>query len=333
MKLRTRGMFSVRRLQRAVADRLHGTPFDQALALAARDRRHEFVFGWNRGLGDIALGLVPLFARIRARFATSRIVLVTRPDLAQMAALAGVDDVVVVAGLVRDAPFDPLQAAHAHGIAWRSQPTVFADPDPTRWLDGQRSAFAPRLAWNPALDTGANRFVVPAEDRIVIGAHVNSETAQYYGYVKDWPAESWRTLFAQFPAARGVHWLLFGNVATPSFDLPNVTDVRGATSMHELLALVRRHCRVLVAPDSGILTAVYYLDQTTPLDVVSLWSDPRQGILKQGCASPNPLLRHHPLQGRAEDVRNLTVADVAATLAAVLAPLSQQPATGATHAI
>ena len=39
--------------------------------------------------------------------------------------------------------------------------------------------------------------------------------------------------------------------------------------------------------------------------IVSLWSDPRQGILKQGCASPNPRLRHVPLRGRDEDVRNL----------------------------
>lgn len=333
MKLRTRGMFSVGRLRRAIADRLHGTPFDQTLALAARAGRHEFVFGWNRGLGDIALGLVPLFARIRSRMTTSRIVLVTRPDLAQMAALAGVDDVVVIAGLVRDAPFDPLQAAHAQGVVFRGEPTVFADPDPTRWLDGRRTAFAPRLAWNPALDATADRFAVPAADRIVIGAHVNSETAQYYGYVKDWPAASWRTLFAQFPAARGVHWLLFGNAPVPQFDFPNVTDVRGATSMHELLALVRRHCRVLVAPDSGILTAVYYLDQVQPLDVVSLWSDPRQGILKQGCASPNPALRHHPLQGRDEDVRNLTVAAVATALAAVLAPLPRPPGRSATHAV
>jgi len=333
MKVRTRGMFSVRRLRRVIADRLHGTPFDQALAAAARDRQHDFVFGWNRGLGDIALGLVPLFARIRARITGSRIVLVTRPDLAQMAGLAGVDDVVVVTGLVRDAPFDPLQAAKTHGIVFRGQPTVFADPDPTRWLDGRRAAYAPRLTWNSALDACADRLVVPAQGRIVIGAHVNSETAQYYGYVKDWPAESWRALLARFPAARGVHWLLFGNAASPQFSFPNVTDMRGATSMHELLALVRRHCRVLVAPDSGILTAVYYLDQATPLDVVSLWSDPRQGILKQGCASPNPALRHRPLHGCDDDVRNLTVTDVETALAAVLAPLSPRTVDGATHAV
>ena len=325
-------MFSIKRLRRVVADRLHGTPFDQALARAARTGRHEFVFGWNRGLGDIALGLSPLFTRIRARIAGSRIVLVTRPDLAQMAALAGVDDVVVVQGLPRDAPLDPLHAAQAHGIAFRDQPTVFADPDPTRWLEGQRAAYPPRLAWDAALDAGADRFVVPAQGRTVIGAHVNSETAQYYGYIKDWPATSWRALFARFPAARGVHWLLFGNAAEPRFDFPNVTDVRGSTSLHELLALVRRHCRVLVAPDSGILTAVYYLDNSSPLDVVSLWSDPRQGILKQGCASPNPALRHHPLQGRDGDVRNLAVPDVENALAAVLAPSSNHAAAGEARA-
>ena len=89
---------------------------------------------------------------------------------------------------------------------------------------------------------------------------------------------------------------------------------------------------MLVAPDSGILTAVYYLDQVQPLDVVSLWSDPRQSILKQGCTSPNPALRHHPLQGRGEDVRNLDVATVEAALAAVLDSLPSPSVRSAPHA-
>ena len=332
MRLHTRGLFSIKRLRRVVADRLYGTPFDRALALATQAGQRDFVFGWNRGLGDIALGLVPLFARIRARDTGSRITLVTRPDLADMAALAAADDVVIVAGLVRDAPLDPLREALAHGIAFRGDPVVFADADPTRWLDGQRTAFPPRLAWMPAFDARARRFAVPDEGRIVIGAHVNSETAQYYGYVKDWPAASWCELIARFPAARGVHWILFGHARTPSFDFANVTDLRGQTTLLELLALVQTRCRVLLAPDSGILTAVYYLNGTQPLDVISLWSDPRQGILKQGCPSPNPSLQHHPLLGANDDVRQLGVGDVEAALAAALAAAAQPPAQVA-HAV
>ena len=68
-----------------------------------------------------------------------------------------------------------------------------------------------------------------------------------------------------------------------------------------------------------MLTAVYYLDDAFPVDVISLWSDPRQGILKQGCASPNPMLRHVAIEGAREDVRNITVDAVASALEAALA--------------
>ncbi len=332
MRLRTRGLFSIRRLRRAVADRLYGTPFDRALALAERSGQREFVFGWNRGLGDIALGLVPLFARIRARFPGSRIVLVTRPDLADMAALAAVDDVVVVAGLARDQPLDPLRVARAQGIAFQGAPAVFADPDPTRWLDGKRTTFPPRLAWSPSLDALAARFEIADRGGIIIGAHVNSETAQYYGYIKDWPDASWRELIARFPAERGVHWILFGNAPSSSFDCANVTDLRGRTTLLELLAVVRVRCRILLAPDSGILTAVYYLDGEQPLDVISLWSDPRQGILKQGCVSPNPALHHQALVGDRDDVRSLRVAEVEDALAAGIAAAARQGAPEVAHA-
>lgn len=332
MRLRTRGLFSIKRLRRVVADRLHGTPFDRALALAGQTGQRDFVFGWNRGLGDIALGLVPLFLRIRARCAGSRIVLVTRPDLADMAALAAVDDVVIVEGLLRDAPLDPVPAARARGFCFHGEPVVFADPDPTRWLDGQRTSFPPRLAWSPAFDALAGRFGMPDDGRTVIAAHVNSETAQFYGYVKDWPAASWRDLIARFPAERGVHWILFGNAPAPSFDGANVTDLRGQTTLLELLALIRTRCRVLLAPDSGILTAVYYLDGKDPLEVISLWSDPRQGILKQGCAAPNPALHHHALVGADNDVRKLRVGDVEVALAAALADAARHRSPEAVHA-
>jgi hypothetical protein len=51
-----------------------------------------------------------------------------------------------------------------------------------------------------------------------------------------------------------------------------------------------------------------------PLALVSLWSDPRQGILRQGSPSPNPQLVHVPIVGRDEDVRNIGVDDVEAAL-------------------
>jgi len=319
MRLKTRGRFNVKRLARVLADHLGGTPFERALRTALRAGRHEFAFGWNRGLGDVALGLVPLFARIRAADPASRIVVFTRADLADMFRLTDADAVHVVAGTVRGNPIDPVASAAAMGVALSPSATVFADPDPTRWLDGRRHAFPPSLRWNADWNARADRLVPAGEGTIDIGAHVSSETAQYYGYVKDWPAARWRELFARVSAGRNVRWLLFGNAADVAFPQPDIVDLRGRTDFLDLLAVIRARCRVLVAPDSGVLTAAYYLAQSFPLDVVSLWSDPRQGVLKQGCPSPNPMLRHVSLVGNGDDVRNVAVDDVERAVGAALA--------------
>jgi hypothetical protein len=209
-------------------------------------------------------------------------------------------------------------AATGLGSGFAQDATVFADPDPTRWLDRQRQAFPPVLHWNPAWDALADRFLAPTSAPVIIGAHVHSETAQHYGYVKDWPDASWRGLFARRADARQVQWVLFGHAATTTFPQPNVLDLRGRTDLLELLAVIRKACRVLIAPDSGVLTATYYLDGDFPLDVVSLWSDPRQGVLKQGCPSPNPGLRHTALAGEREDVRNIAVETVHGAIDAAL---------------
>jgi ADP-heptose:LPS heptosyltransferase len=318
MRLRTRGRFNLKRLSRTLADRLRGSDFDRAVRRAAREGRHEFVFGWNRGLGDVALGLVPLFAQIRERCQGSRITVYTRADLLQVFQLTDVDRVLVVPDVVRGTPIDMDAAAAATGMAVPAGATVFADPDPTRWLDGRRQAYPPVLHWKPAWDALADRFVPAMRERTIVGAHVHSETAQHYGYVKDWPEGSWRDLLARYPEASGVQWLLFGHAPTTSFDQRNVLDLRGMTDFIELLAVIRGRCRVLIAPDSGILTAAYYLDARFPIDVVSLWSDPRQGVLKQGCPSPNPGLRHTPLVGAHEDVSNIAVDTVQRAVAAAL---------------
>lgn len=302
---RTRGRLNPKRWTRALSDRVRGTAFDRELRDARRSGRHRYVFAWNRGLGDIALGLVPLFMIVRATDLHARIEVVTREDLVQPFELAGVDAIHVVPALARGTAVDVSQHLRADTV-------VFADPDPTRWLEGRRRELCPRLAWRDEWSALADRLLPDARDTLTVGAHVASETAQYYGYVKDWPADRFRALFARFPS--GVRFVLFGNAADTPLALPNVVDLRGRTSFLDLLSIVRNCCRVLVAPDSGVLTAAYYLDATFPLDVISLWSDPRQGIRKQGCPSPNAMLRHVALDGAGEDVRNIAVDTVAAAL-------------------
>jgi hypothetical protein len=155
--------------------------------------------------------------------------------------------------------------------------------------------------------------------RTFVAAHVASETRAHYGYDKDWPAAAWRELFARRRELPGVTWLLLGHAPEPSCDGPDVIDLRGRTGFLEMASVIRNRCRALVAPDSGVLTTAFYLAARFPLDVVSLWSDPRQGVLLQGCPSPNPLLRHVPLVGRGELARNIAVDDVVAELRVALA--------------
>ena len=333
MKLRSRGRFNVKRWTRLLADRVRGNEFERALGRARARGSHDYVFCWNRGLGDVALGLVPLFARIRAQDPDSRIIAFTRADLAEMLMLAGVDDLHIVTGLSRGEPIDPNAAAARASVVLPASAIVFANPDPTQWLDGRRQELCPSLRWDSAWNERADRLLPGLEGELVIGAHVNSETAQYYGYAKDWPASGWQELFARFPAARNVRWLLFGNAPTTLFAQSNLVDLRGRTTLLDLLAIIRTRCRVLVAPDSGILTAAFYLAEDFPLDVVSLWSDPRQGVRKQACPSPNRRLHHEALQGRDEDVRNLPVDDVERAVADALARSSRSPNPVGAHAI
>jgi ADP-heptose:LPS heptosyltransferase len=306
-------MPSVRFLARRLADKVFGTAFDRALVRARRSVPNRFLFFWNRGLGDIALGLVPLFLRVRREFPGSRIEVITRADLRAPFELAAVDAVHVIPDLQREARIDMAQASMALGLVLDDYAAVFDYPDPNRWLAGRRRDFPPRLSWAPAWDSAAERFREVKSDRLVIGAHVRAETGAYYGYVKDWPEDGWRALLARFPDP-SVQWVLFGLEAQPPFEGENVVDLRGRTRFAEAMSLVRNRCRVLIAPDSGILTMTYYLEADFPIEVISLWSDPRQGVLLQGCPSPNPRLVHTPLLSPGEDLSRLEVNTVADAL-------------------
>jgi hypothetical protein len=305
-------------IERAI-DGIAGTEFDRALAHARRAPRDGFLFFWNRGLGDVVLALEPLFAIVREKVPGARITVVTRRELEEAFRMTDADDVRVLPALVRDQRASPAELTEPFG--WRIDQfcAVLADPDPTRWLRGRRQLYPVRLRWQREWDARADAFVAPDRASLFVGAHIQSETQAIYRYVKDWPLESWRALFDGVGVHDGVRWLLFGNAASPAIDHPAVTDLRGRTGFVDMLSIIRNRCRVLVGPDSGVLNTAYYLDASFPLDVISLWSDPRHGVLAQRRASPNPALVHRPLLGRNEDVRNIPVEDVLRELRAALA--------------
>ena len=304
----------LRRALRTLGDRLGAEPFERALARGARAKRDRVVFYWNRGLGDIALGLVPMFARAKARLPGAAIEVVTRADLAEPFRLTDASAIHVVPGLGRGEPIGAATACARLAADPRAGALAIDAPDPTRWLAVARASAPPRFRWSAEFDALAAPFVSRDDDRPWIAVHASTETARHYRYVKDWPDEHWRALFDAMAARRDARFVLVGFARKPPFDAPNVVDLRGRTRFLEMLALVRTRCSALVAPDGGVLNAVYFLDASFPITVVSLWSDPRQGLLKSRAPSPNPHLVHVPLVGERDDVRTIAPADVLAAL-------------------
>lgn len=279
-------------------------PFDTLLKHAQKNGQQKFLICWNRGLGDIPLGLYALTHRIRQYIPTAEITFATRTDLAEgFKMLRGVSTL-VDPEWKRGVPFDLERTLAKANLSSSSFDVILAQPDPTRWLMWQLGKLTPKLAWNPEWDALCERFDLdPAKP--YVGVHVQTETN--YTYEKNWPASYWTEFFQRAVAERDVGILLFGFAPTPVFEGEGIVDLRGKTSLFEMLSIIKNRCRYLLVPDSGVLSITYYIDASFPLDVVSLWADPRQGILKQNVASPNPLLRHVPLIARDKDLRTVAV--------------------------
>jgi len=301
---------SVRRALRTLADRLGGAPYERALDRAAAGRRDRVVFFWNRGLGDIALGLVPMFARAAERLPGASIEVITRAELEEPFRLTVARRIHVVPGLARGDAGGADAACARLAADPRAGALAIDDPDPTRWIAGARRVPAPRLAWDARYDALAAPLVDPEDARPWIAVHPSTETARHYRFVKDWPAAHWRACFDAAVARTDARFVLLGHAPAPALEAPNVLDLRGRTGFLAMLALIHTRCAALIAPDGGVLNAVYYLDATFPLRVVSLWADPTLGLMKQGTRSPNPALDHRPLVGTGGDVATVRPSQV-----------------------
>ncbi|MBI3211387.1 MAG: hypothetical protein HYZ47_01715 [Simkania negevensis] len=143
-------------------------------------------------------------------------------------------------------------------------------------------------------------------EKTYIGAHVQTETGDYYKYEKNWDLSYWRDLFRRVGEEKKGTILLFGLKDDLPFLMDHVIDLRGKTDLFQMLSIIKNYCRYLIVPDSGILSIAYYVDAEFPLRVVSLWADPRQGVLRQKVPSPNRELVHLPLIGKDEKISNIT---------------------------
>ncbi len=315
-------MSARRKLRDRLRAALIGDEWAHILAKASRTRARRFLLFWNRGRGDIALGLHQVAVEIRARIPDAHLTVLTRADLAEAFRLLPVDRVLVDPELARGADGGMRAGLRRLALSTSDFDVVLERIDPTGWF-ADRPRLQPRLAWTRADDALAARFAASFDgvdpSRVLVGAHVESGTASFYGYRKDWPVADWRDLMARVAAEWPVIFVLFGHASAEAFNPSLCVDLRGRTSLAEMLALIKVRCPILVAPDSGVLTMTYYLDAPFPIDVVSLWADPRQGVLKHAVPSPNPALRHHPLCSRDESITSIRVDDLMSLLAPLLA--------------
>lgn len=258
---------------------------------------------WNRGLGDIALGIAAIVHRIRHFLPESTIRVLTRDNLkAGFSMLQGID---VIADPLwkRGTRYDWKQSLKNLGIDPKRFDLVLDNPSPTDWCMWQHKTFTPRLFWDNQNDRLVDSFYLSPEFTY-IGVQVEAETN--YGLWRNWKHEKWQELFDLLAKLGFVRVILFGYTVKHTFSHPMLIDLRGKTTLFELLSIIKNRCMGLVLPDSGILSMAYYLNASFPIRTVTLWADPNHGILKQGVASPNPQLIHIPLIGEGRDLSNVS---------------------------
>lgn len=283
-------------------------PLDWMLKRAARKGGKKILLGWNRGLGDIALGLYAIVQRIRHYIPDAEITFLTRENLREGFSLLEEVKTICIPEWRRGENVSVKEVARQLGLTWD---LLIEKPSPTDWVQWQLGQVVPRLKWNKQHDALHEKFNL-SPDFTYIGVQVMAETN--HGPWRNWPLERWEELFRRLERRKKVKILLFGYGKKPQLSHPNLIDLRGKTTLFELLSLIKNRCYALVLPDSGIAAMSYYLDESFPLRHITLWADPTQGILKQRVNSPNPQLIHTALIAKNRDLTTISVDDVLSQL-------------------
>lgn len=289
-------------------------PYDRMLKRAARKGARRVLLCWNRGLGDIPLGVFGLVHRIREFIPEAEVCIVTRANLEDGFRMLPGITLFVDPTWERWKPFDIDATLRTFGEARERFDLIVEKADLKHWLKRQIGRLTPRLEWNPAWDRYAERFSFPTKPR-TIAVHLHTETG--YALWRNWPVEHWRALFAHLEKEEDTQLLLFGVTREHVFPQSNIIDLRGKTSLYEMLALIKNRCTHLIAIDGGVLAMCYYLDCAFPLHVVTLWANREHGILRQNVRSPNPQLVHTPVVAPRNDLRTLSVERVLDTLSKI----------------
>ena len=121
--------------------------FDRLLKNAAKRKSKHFLICWNRGLGDIPLGLYALIYRIREFIPDVKITFLTRSDLLLGFSLLNQIEVLVDPSWKRGKPFNLKSSLACLQKSEESFDVIIEHPDPTRWLKWQLGRITPKLNW------------------------------------------------------------------------------------------------------------------------------------------------------------------------------------------
>lgn len=283
---------------------------EKILEKARRQRKFKFLLIWNRGLGDIALGLYRIIQKIKESIPEAQITIFTRRDLEEGFYLLEDVQAIAVPSWERGKPINLEKTLELLRKKKEDFDIIIEKVDPTRWIKKDLGKFVPKLNWREEYDQLWMKFNLKPAVIPHIAVHLHTETEEFYSYNKNWPAKRFEEVFKALFNELPLKIILLGLKKTSFPAHSQILDLRGETSILEMLSIIKNCCPLLIAPDGGVLSLLYYLNVEFPLTIISLWGDAKQGVLKQSVLSPNPKLKHIPIIGRDGDINAITIKEV-----------------------
>jgi len=286
-------------------------PLDALLKKAIKNNHKKILIAWNRAVGDLPLGLFAICHKIKKELPDSSITFLSREDLKEGFLLLNLGDFIVAPKWKRREEHNVLKTLQELNIPKENFDVIIDAPDISYSIKWQIGKLIPKLVWKEEYDHLWKKFNLNEENEYIA---IQPQIESGYSFFRNWPLENFYTLFALLGKIPRLKIILVGVDNTIAFSGENIIDLRGKTTLLEVLSLIKNKCKTVLLPDSGLLTLTYYLDAQFPLNVVSLWANPKVGILGQKVRSPNPQLKHYPLISKKKNLASVEIENVLSAL-------------------
>lgn len=283
--------------------KISSNSLDVMLKSLLKQGGNNILIEWNRGLGDIPLGLFAIVKRVRQFIPDSKITFITRKDLKDGFSMLENIDVAVCPFWERHKEHDLLGSIKKIGLNPSDYDLIIERPDPTYWVKWQLGKITPMLNWNVEYDNLYKKFPIDLSKKVIA---IQPDVGSSYNLWRTLSAPKWQQLLFELEKQENIQILLVGSKET-KLESKNTLDLRGKTTLFELISILKGACNEAILLDGGILSLIYYINDSFDLKLTSLWGDPRQGIIKQGVASPNPRLVHESIIGEFKNVDSISV--------------------------